>query len=96
MRDFLTTENLPPYYKTKANIVLSAADEANEPWENLKATKFYLGEAEKALKTAKETYVHHVKDSGRLLELEETIKEEWEGLRQREKETLSGDDDEEK
>ena len=80
MLKFLTEDNLPPYYKVKANMILSAVDEENGPEENLVATKHYLTEAEKALTTAKETYVHDAKDAEMLEGLEKTIKEEWVGV----------------
>ena len=83
MLKFLDTDGLPPYYQVKAYIVLSAADE-DEPDQNLLATRSAFREAEKALKVAKETYVHDAKDAGKLEELEQTIKEEWAALHQRE------------
>ena len=44
---FLELENLPSYYRVKGNIVLSAANEQNEPYENVAATRYHLREARK-------------------------------------------------
>jgi hypothetical protein len=40
MLTFLKTEDLSPYYRLKAYMVLSAADEEDEYEENLAATRY--------------------------------------------------------
>jgi tRNA G37 N-methylase Trm5 len=84
MGRFVGQDNLPPYYKVKGHIVLSSADEENEPWENLAATRYHLREAEKALVHAKQTYVTVARDRDELEFLGKVIQEEWDALRARE------------
>lgn len=62
---FLKTPDLPPYYKLKAYITLSAADDEDDPLENLAACHYYLNAADEALAECKDVYkdatdVHHL------------------------------------
>ena len=84
MLRFLEQENLPPYYQVKAHIILSAADEQNEPWENFRATRFHLRKAQKALDLAKQTYIEEASAQEQLNQLDDSIQEEWAGLHSRE------------
>ena len=81
---FLKTPDLPPYYKLKAYITLSAADDEDDPLENLAACHYYLNAADEALAECKDVYkdatdVHHLQT------LEAVIKEERGALQKREK-----------
>ena len=95
MRTFLTTENLSPYYRLKACMVLSTADEENEHEENLAATRYWLKKATEALEETKRVYVHDPDDAKLLQTMADTIKEENEALQMREKAFYSDDDSEE-
>jgi hypothetical protein len=72
---FLTTEGLPPYYKLLANLDM-------HDWAvvamGMQQQYYYLLEAEKAMKAAKEIYVHDLSDAGTLVWLEKRLKQaEW-------------------
>jgi hypothetical protein len=95
MRTFLKTENLSPYYRLKACMVLSAADEENEHEENLAATRYWLEEATEALEETKRIYIHDPDDAKLLQTTADTIEEEIEALSIREKAFYSDDDSDE-
>ncbi|KAM0710850.1 hypothetical protein Q7P35_001588 [Cladosporium inversicolor] len=83
---FLLTPDLPPYFKMKANLALSGADEEEEPWENLAVCRHHLNAAEKALAECMEVY----KDAGdvqRLRMIETLIEEERSALLERQRAT---------
>lgn len=80
-REFLQTPDLPPYYKMKANFVLSSADEEEEPWENVAACRHYLNEADKAMAECKEVY-KSAEEVRQLQVFEEYIVEERQALRE--------------
>lgn len=92
MRTFLETENLSPYYRLKACMVLSTADEENEHHENLTATRYWLKKAMEALVEAERVYIHNPNDAKLLQAMADTIKEENEALQTREKALYSDDD----
>ena len=93
MLQFLEQDNLPSYYQIKCHIILGAANEQNEPWENVRAANHHLNEAEKALAVAKTPYIHDPADVKRLEQLEEDIKEGWAALREYERATGSSDEE---
>jgi hypothetical protein len=95
MRTFLETENLSPYYRLKACMVLSAADEEDEHEENLAATRYWLKEATEALEEAKRVYIHDPDDARLLQTTADTIEEENKALLMREKAFCSDDDSDE-
>jgi hypothetical protein len=95
MRTFLKTENLSPYYRLKACMVLSTADEENEREENLAATRYWLNKATEALEETKRIYVHDPDDAKLLQAMADTIEEENEALQMREKAFYSDDDSDE-
>jgi prolyl oligopeptidase PreP (S9A serine peptidase family) len=95
MRTFLKTENLSPYYRLKACVVLSAADEENEREENLAATRYWLKKATEALEEAKRVYIHNPDDAKVLQTTADTIEEENGALHAREKAFYSDDDSDE-
>lgn len=92
---FLEEPSLPTYYKFKAYLALSAADERDEPWENLTACRHYLQQARKALEEAKELYVGEQRDVDCLKQQEQNLREEWDELRERERLADSDDGDSE-
>ena len=83
MLRFLHTADLPPWYQVKANVVLSACDGMNEPWEHDQACEYYLRQAEEALAAAKQIYVHDPEDAEQPTWLEEAIQKEWAALHRR-------------
>ena len=89
----LKTPDLLPYYKVKTCITLSAADEEEEPEENLAACYYHLNAADKALTECKDVY-KDATDVQHLQTLEAVIKEEREALQKRKK-AIDGDDDDE-
>ena len=93
LRNFLKTENLSPYYRMKACVVLSSADEENEPDENIAAAQYWLREARKALQDARHTYTHEPDDARQLQVMEKIIEDEEEELGKRKKAFYSSDDD---
>ncbi|KAF2818319.1 TPR-like protein [Ophiobolus disseminans] len=95
MRTFLNTENLSPYYRLKAYIVLSAADEENKYEENLVATRYWLKKATEALEETKRVYIHDPDDTKLLQTTANTIEEENKALQMREKAFYSDDDSDE-
>jgi len=95
MRTILETENLSPYYRLKACMVLSTAHEENEHEENLAATRYWLKKATEALKETKRVYIHNPDDAKLLQTTADTIEEENEALRMREKAFFSDDDSDE-
>ena len=74
MPSFLAKEGLPPYYKLLANLAM-------QDWAFVAMTVqeqyYYLLEAGKALKEAKETYVHDLGDAGTLDWLEKRLRQAW-------------------
>jgi hypothetical protein len=95
MRRFLETEHLSPYYRLKAYMVLSAADEENEHEDNLAATRHWLKKATEALEEAKRVYIHDPDDAKLLQTTADMIEEENEALQIREKAFYSDDDSDE-
>lgn len=95
MRAFLKTENLSPYHRFKACMVLSTADEENEHEENLAATRYWLKKATEALEKTKRVYIHDPDDAKLLQTTADTIKEEHEALSMREKAFYSDNDSDE-
>jgi hypothetical protein len=95
MLTFLKTENLSPYYRLKAYLVLSAADEENESEENLAATRYCLKKATEALEETKRVYIHDPDDAKLLKTTADTIEEENKALQMREKAFHSGDNSDE-
>jgi hypothetical protein len=91
MRAFLETEKLSPYYRLKACMVLSAADE-DEHEENLAATRYWLEKATEALEEVKRVYIHDPDDAKLLQTTADMIEEENEALQTREKSFYSDDD----
>lgn len=89
--EFHKTPDLPPYYKMKANFVLSSADEEEEPWENVAACRHYLNEADKAMAECKAVY-KSTKEVRQLQVFEEYIVEERQALSKREREIESDSD----
>lgn len=85
LRSFVKEPSLPTYYRMKAYLALSGADEEDEPWENIAACRHFLKEAEKAFKDAQEIYVHDERDVEALKGFERIIQEEWDELRKRER-----------
>jgi hypothetical protein len=83
--NFLKEPALPVYYKMKAYLALSGADEEEEPWENFAACRYYLRKAEEALKEAQDIYVTEDRDVDVLQKHKRIIQEEWQELRQRER-----------
>jgi hypothetical protein len=96
MLGFLKTEDLSPYYRMKACIVFSAADEQNELDENIASTSHWLKKAKEALEEAKHTYTHEPDDARQLQVFEKMIEDGGKELRKREKAFYSSDDDEER
>ena len=95
MRTFLKTENLSPYYRLKACMVLSAADEENELEENLAAMRYWLKKATEALEEMKRVYIHDPDDAKLLQTTADTIEEENKALQMREKAFYSDDNSDE-
>ncbi|KAL5385544.1 hypothetical protein DPSP01_004658 [Paraphaeosphaeria sporulosa] len=93
MLGFLKTENLSPYYRMQACIVLSAADE-DEPNENIAATTRWLKESREALEIAKQVYVYEANDTIQLQMFQEIIKDEEGKLVKRKAAFYSDDEDE--
>ena len=72
----------------KGHLTLSAADEQNEPHENLIACRHHLKAAESALAESKNLY-KDAEDVEVLRTYEGIIKDEWDALRRRESEADS-------
>jgi len=82
LSDFLKTPDLAPYYKVKAYITLSSAEEEEDLLMNLAACRFHLNKAGRALAECKDVY----KDAGDvqcLQMLEAVIEEEQNALLKR-------------
>jgi endo-1,4-beta-D-glucanase Y len=92
LRSFLKEPSQPVYYKMKAYLTLSAAEEENEPWENIAACRYFLKEAKRALEESQRTYVSCEGDAETLKGYERIIQEELDQLHLREK--LMNSDDE--
>jgi len=95
MLTLLKTENLSPYYRLKAYVVLSAANEENKYEENLAAMRYWLKKAMEALDETKRVYIHDPDDAKLLQTTADTIEEENEALQMREKAFYSDDDGDE-
>jgi hypothetical protein len=95
MLTFLKTENLSPYCRLKAYIVLSVADEENEYEENLAAKRYWLKKATEALEETKRVNIHDPDDAKLLKTMADTIEEENEALQMWEKAFYSDDDSDE-
>ena len=95
MLTLLKTENLSPYYRLKAYVVLSAANEENKYEENLAAMRYWLTKAMKALDETKRVYIHDPDDAKLLQTTADTIEEENQALQMREKAFYSDDDGDE-
>jgi hypothetical protein len=95
MRAFLKTENLSPYHRLKACMVLSAADEEDGHEENSAATRYWLKKATESLEEAKHVYVHDPDDAKLLQTTADMIEEENEALQTREKAFDSDDNSDE-
>jgi len=78
---FVIRPDIPLYYKVKAHLALSAADE-DDPWHNLAICRRHLNEAERALADCMDVY----KDPGdvqRLRAIEVLIEEERRAVEER-------------
>jgi hypothetical protein len=95
MLTFLKTEDLSPYYRLEAYMVLSAADEEDEYEENLAATRYWLKKAAEASEETKRVYIHDPDDAKLLQTTADMIKEEKEALQKREEGFYSDDDGDE-
>ena len=93
LRALLETPDLPPYYKVKTCITLSAADEEEGPLENLAACHHHLNTADKAMAECKDVY-KDATDVQHLQTLGAVIKEERDALQKREKAIDSDSDGE--
>lgn len=83
---FLSTPDLPPYFKMKIHLTLSGADEEDDAWENLAVCRHHLNAAEKVFAECKEVYTNAV-DVQRLRMIKKLIEEERSALLEREKAT---------
>ncbi|KAL9054387.1 MAG: hypothetical protein Q9162_004189 [Coniocarpon cinnabarinum] len=86
LKSFLKKENLPPFYKFKANLALSDADQGNDPKQNIKTTAFYLMQAAVALEECKPVYVHEAEDADVLEKQGRNLMDEWRRLDARKRE----------
>ena len=92
---FLKEEDVPPYHQVKACIILAAAREENESWENVAAAKHHIKKAEEAFEVAKQTYVHDEDDKWHLEFLRQSIQDERVALAAYERAHSSEPDDDE-
>lgn len=91
---FVMKVGVPPYYQAKAHIVLNAADEQDQDWENFAVIEDHLRAAEKALEVAKQTYASDASDQEQLEQLGKIIREGWATLREREAAFFGSDGEE--
>jgi hypothetical protein len=96
MLRFLKTENLSPYYRMKACIVLSVADEQEEENQNIASKSYWLKRAREALEEAKRTYTNEPDDARQLQVYEKMIEDEEKELHKLEKALYSSDEDDDR
>lgn len=82
---------MPPYYKIKAYLALSGANEEDGPEENIAACRHFLNKAEEALREAQQIYVNEERAVDVLKSFQRIIQEERQNLRKREQSDSDSD-----